>query len=343
METVERIEPGGAADPRSQLTRPECFSRIITGDPKMLAAFSYLESIRNSPHQVLITGETGTGKELVARAVYDLGDYRGPFVAVNVAGLDDHMFSDTLFGHVRGAFTGADSSRSGLIEQASGGVLFLDEIGDLPPNSQIKLLRLLQEREYFPLGADEPRYADTRIVAATNEDLWNQHRAGKFRRDLNFRLRTHHVHLPPLRERKHDIEPLALHFIKEAARTLGKKEPTCPRELFTLLQSYAFPGNVRELQSMSFDAVSRHKSKIMSLDAFKAHMQNSRSEMDVPEEVACNTKELFSCIDTLPSIQEATRMLVKEALRRSQGNQSIAAGMLGITRQALNKRLRNLP
>lgn len=343
IESMQASNSSGKPVSRLRLKRPEAFSHIITHDQNMIQIFAYLESISHSPHQVLITGETGAGKELIARAVYELGGYEGPFVAVNVAGLDDHMFSDTLFGHVKGAFTGADSPRSGLIEQAARGVLFLDEIGDMPSSSQIKLLRLLQEREYFPLGADKPRRTDTRIVAATNEDLWSLRRAGKFRRDLNFRLRTHHVHLPPLRERKGDIEPLTRLFLKEAARTLNKKVPTCPKELFTLLSSYSFPGNVRELQSMIFDAMSRHKSKVMSLDTFKEHMERTREELEDQQEVAADTRELFSCLDTLPPIKEAVRMLVEEAMQRSRGNQSIAAGMLGITRQALNKRLKNLP
>jgi DNA-binding NtrC family response regulator len=156
---------------KEDLENPEAFQEIITKDKKMFSIFQYIESIAGSSQPVLIQGETGVGKELIARAVHRLSRPKGAFVAVNVAGLDDNVFSDTLFGHVKGAFTGADRDRSGLIEKASSGTLFLDEIGDLSSSSQVKLLRLLQEREYFPLGLDEPRKTNARIVASTLADL----------------------------------------------------------------------------------------------------------------------------------------------------------------------------
>ncbi|MEJ2200464.1 MAG: sigma-54 dependent transcriptional regulator, partial [Desulfuromonadaceae bacterium] len=187
------------------LKHPDKFAEIITADTKMHAIFKYLEAIINSPEPVLITGESGVGKELIARAVHRLARPKGPLVALNVAGLDDTVFSDTLFGHFRGAFTGADKIRAGMIDQARGGVLFLDEIGDLSPESQVKLLRLLQEGEYFPLGSDIPKQSDARIVVATNQDLKQLQAEGRFRKDLYYRLMVHHVHIPPLRDRKEDI------------------------------------------------------------------------------------------------------------------------------------------
>src|SRR5262245_7400045 len=199
----------------------EAFAEIITQSQAMFAIFRYLEAIALSPQPVLITGETGTGKELVARALPRLSARPGALVAVNVAGLDDTMFSDTLFGHTRGAFTGADQTRDGLLTTTAEGTLFLDEIGDLSVASQVKLLRLLQDGTFYPLGADRPRQSRARIVCATNADVAQRVSAGTFRKDLYYRLRTHHLHLPPLRARRGDLPLLAHPFVEEAARALG--------------------------------------------------------------------------------------------------------------------------
>ena len=326
------------------LERPEAFEKIVTNNKKMLQIFQYIESISRTSQPVLIRGETGVGKELIARTLHDLSDLPGNFVAVNAAGLDDNVFSDTLFGHVKGAYTGADRSRTGLIEQAAGGTLFLDEIGDLNHASQVKLLRLLQEGEYFPLGRDEPRESDARIVAATNRNLSRLKETGGFRKDLDYRLRTHRIYIPPLRERLDDIPLLVAHFLKEAARTLDKRKPTPSPELSTLLQTYAFPGNIRELQSMIIDAVSRHKSGVLSLQAFRAHIgrghTNNTGRVKQPPEVSRTSPPIAFTGPALPTIKQATSLLVREAMKRANGNQSIAAGLLGITQQALSKRLK---
>ncbi len=195
------------------LAHPEQFDEIITVDAAMHALFAYLEVIAPGSNPVLISGETGSGKELFARAIHNLSGRRGPFCAVNVAGLDDTMFSDTLFGHKPGAFTGAVGTRKGMIESAGRGTLFLDEIGDLSEASQVKLLRVLQEREYHTLGDDVPKRLEARVVAATHQD------PAKLRRDLYFRLRGYHVRIPPLRERTGDLPSLVNHFVREAAHT----------------------------------------------------------------------------------------------------------------------------
>lgn len=179
----------------------------------MHGLFQYAEAIADSPMPILTTGETGTGKELLVNAIHSLSPCKGELVKVNIAGLDDHMFSDTLFGHRKGAFTGALSTRAGLIERASGGTLFLDEIGDLNPSSQVKLLRLLQDREYYPIGEDFPRYTDARIIAATSLTHEALFHSDMFRKDLYYRLQTHHLHIPPLRERIEDIRVLLPHFL----------------------------------------------------------------------------------------------------------------------------------
>ena len=324
-----------------KLKKPEAFSKIITTSSAMRAIFRYVEAVAGSPRPVLITGETGVGKELIARAVHAISSRTGAFVPVNVAGLDDQVFADTLFGHKKGAFTDAREARTGLIERASGGTLFLDEIGDLSIPSQVKLLRLLQEGEFFPLGSDVAKRSDARIVVATNQDLDAQKVSGQFRKDLYYRLCDHQIHIPPLRQRREDLAVLVAHFLEKAAKTLHKKKPTPPEELTTLLSTYHFPGNIRELESMIFNAVSSHASGKLSMDTFKAHIvreqprSNSDSSMPVPTE---GTLVRFS--DQLPTLKQIEQILVEEAMQRSNGNQSIAALSLGISRQALNKRLK---
>jgi len=324
------------------IENPQAFSELVTNNVSMLAIFQYAESIALSSQPVLITGETGVGKELLAKSIYTLSKLKGRFVAVNVAGLDDNIFSDTLFGHVKGAFTGADQVRRGLIGHASGGMLLLDEIGGLSPASQVKLLRLLQEGEYLPLGQDEIKQTNARIVTSTNENLWKLMRIEKFRKDLNFRLRTHHIHMSPLRERMDDIPLLVEHFLEKSARALKKKKPTPPKELFSRLETYAFPGNVRELESMIHNAVTIHTGRMLSLDMFKLHIDREQENLEPPAGIEPEQDVRLTFGETLPTIKEAGSKLVIEAMKRAKGNQTLAASMLGITRQALSKRLKNL-
>lgn len=324
-----------------KLEKPEAFSEIITVSTGMRSIFQYIEAIANSPRPVLITGETGVGKELVAKAVHTLNNRKGDFVPVNVAGLDDHVFADTLFGHKKGAFTDAREARSGLIERAAGGTLFLDEIGDLSTTSQVKLLRLLQEGEFFPLGSDVAKRSDARILVATNQDLDALQSTGKFRKDLYYRLCDHNIHIPRLRRRREDLPVLVEHFLQKASKTLDKKKPTPPVELITLLSTYHFPGNIRELESMIFDAVSSHTSGKLSMDAFKIHI--SKKHPISPADPADSPPEkgtLIGFSHQLPTLKQIEQLLIDEALKRSNGNQSIAALSLGISRQALNKRLK---
>ena len=320
---------------------PEVFADIITNSEKMQAIFKYIESIAPSSQPVLVTGETGAGKEMIVKSIHDLSGRSGKFIAINVAGLDDNTFSDALFGHKRGAFTGANQARSGVIEKAAKGTFFLDEIGDLSMSSQVKLLRLLQEREYYPLGADAPKPCSARIVVATNCDLLALQEAGKFRQDLYYRLVLHRIHVPPLRERREDIPLLVEHFLKEAAKELFKTAPTVPPELFTLLSVYPFPGNIRELRALIFDAMSRHGQGKLSLETFKEVMKQTTkmAEEDLLPK-SQSLKNLFASLERLPSFEEAENHLIEEALKRTDGNQSLTAALLGITRQTLHRRLR---
>jgi len=322
-----------------RITNRDAFSGIITRTPAMLALFQYLEVIAPTAQPILITGETGTGKELLATAVHTVSGRKGVFVAVNVAGLDDHMFSDTLFGHKRGAFSGADQVREGLLAQARGGTIFLDEIGDLSESSQIKLLRLLQESEYYPLGADFPKKTDARIVVATHRNLRSLVDGNAFRHDLYYRLFANQIVSPPLRERPDDISLLLEHFLSEAAATLGKKKPTPPPELSAYLAAYSFPGNIRELKAIVFDAVARHTGGILSMDGFIAAMGGKREEARaVPLEDAVVVLRDHAG-ERVPTLKEAEQVLIAQAMRLGKGNQGIAAHHLGINRSALNKKL----
>jgi len=316
---------------------PEAFAPILTRDPGMLQLLGYCEAVAQSLEPVLITGETGTGKELVARGLHEASGRSGSFVAVNVSGLDDQVFSDTLFGHKKGAFTGADQTRLGLIEKAAGGTLFLDEIGDLDEASQIRLLRLLQEREFYPLGSDRPVASSARILVATHCNLQEAMDRGDFRQDLFYRLKTHAVHLPPLRQRKTDIPLLLEHFLAVAAEELRKPLPAWPRELVDLLHAYHFPGNVRELRAMVYDAVSVHSAYTLSLQSFRTAVGQGEGAAPQPPETA---QGLFERVERLPTLREAADALVDQAMQRARNNQRVAAGMLGITPSALNKRLK---
>ena len=321
---------------------PEVFSDIVTQDPAMYSIFHQVESIAVTGQPVLITGETGVGKEKIAEAIHQLSGRLGEFVPVNIAGLDDLMFSDTFFGHRKGAFTGADSARHGLIEQASDGTLFLDEIGDLGMESQTKLLRFLQDGEYRHLGEDAPIGSNVRIVAATNQTIESLTGSGNFRSDLYYRLETHHIHLPPLRERKGDIPLLVSHCLKRAAERLGKKIPVPPPELFTLLSTYHFPGNIRELEGMVNDAVGRHRGGVLSTESFREKIDEQTSILHgdtVPRAGEVSVVDGLSSLHKLPKLKEMEELLIAEALKRADGNQTIAAQLLSISRKALNNRL----
>lgn len=331
-----RIDVLSAERPEVEVRNPEIFASIITQSEHMRRIFAYTEQIANSPKAVLVTGESGSGKELVARAVHEASGRSGKFVAVNVAGLDDTMFSDTLFGHRKGAFTGAEDGRPGLIERAKNGTLFLDEIGDLEQASQLKLLRLLQEGEYYPLGADDPVAARVRVVAATNADIVGRQEDGRFRRDLYYRLLSHHIDIPPLRERSEDIPTLLEHFVREAAEEMERPMPRIPKRAPLVLQSYSFPGNVRELQAMAYDVVSRSQDGQFELSYLLNHVESDREE----PRTAPESGERISFSGPFPTMDEVESYFFEEALRRSENNQSEAARLLGISQSTLSRWLK---
>jgi DNA-binding NtrC family response regulator len=315
----------------------EAFAKIITRSPVMLGIFQYIESIAGSGLPALILGETGSGKELIARSIHDVSNLPGEFVAVDISGLDDTLLSDTLFGHTRGAYTGADKARSGLIEKAANGTLFLDEIGDLSEASQVKLLRLLQEKIYYPLGADQPKQCHARIVTAANKDLSKlAGQEGEFRMDLYYRLSTHLIRVPPLRDRREDIPLLVEHLITDTASSMNKQVPAISNQAMSRLLRHPFWGNVRELKAYISDAVARCQHNYIDEDLISERLMGTSPV--IAEAAGENPlEELFG---HFPTLEELAEYAIEAALIATDNNQSQASRLLGVSRQALNKRLK---
>lgn len=317
------------------------FHDIVTQNRTMLTIFKYIEAIARSPKVVLVTGETGTGKELIAQAIHKASGRSGELLAVNTAELDDAMFSDTLFGHKKGAYTGAEERRKGLVEAAGSGTLFLDEIGDLGPRTQTKLLRLLEAGEYLPIGSDVPSRTDVRIIAATNRDLEAAVAAGTFRRDLFFRLSLHRVRLPPLRERMDDLPLLFDHFLKKAAAELGLGSPPeySARHL-ARMANYDFPGNIRELEAMVFDAVSRSVGRCLDSRRFRGLTALRSAQRSSTSTVTAPLRDAIDFPSTLPTARDLMDKLYAAALSRTGGSQSAAAKLIGVSQQTLSNWMR---
>lgn len=320
------------------LEHPDAFAAIKTCSSTMRALFQYSEVIARSSQPILITGETGVGKDLLAQAVHRLSGLNGELVSVNVAGLDDATFADTLFGHKKGAFTGADQAREGLIARASDGTLFLDEIGDLEERSQIKLLRLLQDGDYYPVGSDTPKRSRARIVAATNHTLSERVDQKLFRRDLLCRLSMHTIHIPPLRERPKDIPLLLDHFLEEAALAYGKPRPAVAGDLIFHLSRLSFPGNVRELKAMAYDAVVRHGGGELTASCLNGWLKGAQTGSSAEASTSLPNQLIETIFGHFPTVRETEDYLINEALRRCAGNLNQAAAMLGITRQTIANR-----
>jgi DNA-binding NtrC family response regulator len=321
------------------LSDPENFSEIITCSDRMMSIFKVVETLASSRQPVLITGETGVGKELIAQAIHRCSGLKGRMVTVNAAGLDDTMLADALFGHKKGAYTGATESRDGLIEQAKGGTLFLDEIGDLAIASQIKLLRLLQQNEYYRLGSDVLHKSDARIIAASNGNFQSLLATGAFRSDLYYRISAHSLHIPPLRERTEDIIPLVEHFVKITAQSMKRKPPGLSKELCRALMSYDFPGNVRELINLVHNAVARNSTDNLDLKDFPGFVPGTGPRKDIVRKIGSNQFALHGIFHDFPTVNEVEALLVEKAIALSNGNRSIAAKLLGLSRPTLQKRL----
>ena len=298
---------------------------------------------------VLITGESGAGKELVARAVHRHGARaKAPFLALNCAAIPENLLESALFGHEKGAFTGADRRRVGKFEQCNGGTIFLDEIGDMPPALQAKILRLLQEQTFERVGGNETVRTDVRIIAATHRDLKTWAAQGRFRPDLYYRLGVFTIHLPPLRERGDDLPLLVRHYLRRFSRELGREVREIAPEALERLRAYSWPGNVRELQSVLKQALLRANGTVL-LPAFLPEGLGRRSEADPPaaeigvetfvvrQRLASDVRELYA-----EAHRQLDRLLLPLVLRHTHGSQQGAASLLGIARQTLRVKLRGL-
>jgi DNA-binding NtrC family response regulator len=321
------------------LSNPDIFSTFITCNEKMQSIFKIIESLAPSRQPILITGETGVGKDLIAEAIHKSSGVKGAFVPINVAGMDDAMLADTLFGHKKGAYTHANDSRNGLIEQAKGGTLFLDEIGDLSTPSQLKLLRLIQQKEYYRLGSDVLQKSDARIIAASNANFVELLASKIFRADLYHRLSTHRIHIEPLRNRREDILPLVKHFLGESARELNKKVPVLGRDAKMALQAYDFSGNVRELINMISHAITYNSSGTLELADFPGLKASDKVHRKIISKQKDGKFALCGLFTEFPTLEEIDELLVVEAMRATENVKTQAADLLGITRPTLQKKL----
>jgi two-component system response regulator PilR (NtrC family) len=305
------------------------FAGIIGRSPKMLEVFHLVETVCRTNSTVLISGESGTGKELVARAMHALSLRRDrPFVAVNCGAMPEALLESELFGHVRGAFTGADKDKKGLIEAADGGTVFLDEIGEMPPTMQVKLLRVLQERKYRRVGGTDEDSSDIRVITATNRDLPRFVSEGKFREDLFYRLNVIPVKMPALRDRADDVALIAEHFLAKYTREMNKHIESFAPEALAALCAYSWPGNVRELENTVERAVALESERRIELSALPEHVREGRPATSRPGDPIAETGDGFNLERHLQDIE---RSHLERALERAGGVQTRAANVLGLS------------
>jgi two-component system, NtrC family, response regulator AtoC len=314
---------------RSELDNEERTSGLIGRTPAMLEIYKMIARVSDSRAAVLITGESGTGKELVARAIHNHGTRSNErFVAVNCGALTETLLESELFGHVKGSFTGAIANKRGIFEQAGEGTVFLDEISETSPALQVKLLRVLQEREVVPVGGTEPIKVGARVIAASNSDLEKLSASGAFRGDLLYRLNVIQLHLPPLRQRREDIHLLVAHFLRKHAPgpsiALDQKAMDC-------LTAYSWPGNVRELENVIERAVTLNQGGVMTVDDLPARIRCQPSH-DTPPLTSDDLDELFS---GLPNLDEIERRYILFVLDATGNNRKRTAEILGINRKTL--------
>ncbi|MBM3807515.1 MAG: sigma-54-dependent Fis family transcriptional regulator [Acidimicrobiia bacterium] len=310
-------------------TAEQQFAGIIGRSPIMLEVFKLVETVCRTNSTVLIFGESGTGKELVARAIHDqsLRSTR-PFVAVNCGAMPETLLESELFGHVRGAFTGADKDKKGLIETAEGGTVFLDEIGEMPAAMQVKLLRVLQERKYRRVGGTDEASCNIRVTAATNRDLPKQVGEGKFREDLFYRLNVIPVKMPPLRERVEDIPLTAEHFVAKYNREMNKAISGFTAEAMAALRAYPWPGNVRELENTVERSVALESGPSIGVSTLPQHLRDRRPATTRPGDSIADTGQGFNLERHLQDIERAH---LERALERASGVQTRAADLLGLS------------
>ena len=336
---------------------------LVGRSPAMQEIYRVLARLMQTDLTLMITGESGTGKELVARALHDYGKRRnGPFIAINMAAIPRDLIESELFGHEKGAFTGAQSRSSGRFEQADGGTLFLDEIGDMPMEAQTRLLRVLQQGEYTTVGGRTPIRTDVRIVAATNKDLRLLIKQGLFREDLFYRLNVVPLRLPPLRERTEDIPDLVRHFLAQAERE-GFQPKEMAQDATELLKQYQWPGNVRELENLIRRLMALYPQEIVTAEIVESELRGNEIAADrfseagtsgEPVDISTAAEAWLARYfadygDTLPppglyhrALRQLEHPLITAALAATRGNQIKAAELLGVNRNTLRKKIRDL-
>jgi two-component system nitrogen regulation response regulator GlnG len=353
--STPRAAPAEAAGEEDEEKLP-----LIGRSPAMQEIYRTLARLMSTDLSVMITGESGTGKELVARALHDYGKRRnGPFVAINMAAIPRELIESELFGHEKGAFTGATQRAAGRFEQAEGGTLFLDEIGDMPPEAQTRLLRVLQEGEYTTVGGRTPIRANVRIVAATHRDLTQLIRQGLFREDLFYRLNVVPIRLPPLRERSEDIPELIRHFLAQAGSE-GLPAKTIDAQAMDRLRKHRWPGNVRELENLVRRLAALYSQEVIGIEVIEQELVGGTPHADtiagavegegLSATVERHLREYFGNHgDNLPPagvydrvLREVERPLVTIALEATRGNQIRAAHLLGVNRNTLRKKIKDL-
>jgi len=322
---------------RREVERKYAFERIIGNSPAMHRVFEVMEKVAQTDATVLITGETGTGKDLVARAIHYSGSRKPQrFVAQNCAALPDTLLESELFGHVRGAFTGAYADKKGLFEVAHRGTVFLDEVGETHPGMQVRLLRVLQDGEIRPLGSSDTRVVDVRIVAATNRDIRKEVEEGRFREDLYYRLRVVEIALPPLRERREDIPTLAHSFLDESNERMGRTLQGFTNAAMDRLVAYEWSGNVRELENEIERAVAlAGDAETISDDMLSEHIR------DATPAAAPDVTSTPSDLPLSVALDALKRRMIEDAIQ-GEGSKTAAAKRLGIPRQSLQKMMKRL-
>ena len=313
------------------------FNNLVSHSPKMLKIFNLIKQVGATKTNVLISGESGTGKELVARAIHQTSPRNGkPFVTINCSAIPENLMESELFGYVKGAFTGAVTNKKGLFETAHGGTVFLDEIGDLSPLLQVKLLRVIQEREFIPVGDTQTVSVDVRLISATNKDLEQEIIQGRFREDFFYRLNVVHIHLPPLRERREDIPLLAQYFLEKYSRELGKDIRSISSYALDVLMKYNFPGNVRELENIIERSVALENSNIVLPDSLvlSEHKREGR-KTELP------SFHLTSAgMDLEKELSELEKELLQHALQLSNGVIKKAAELLHLSFRSMRWKIK---
>jgi len=334
---------------RQAMTRSVKRDAIIGRSDKMENVFRLVERVAPARSTVLITGESGTGKELVAKAIHEASlRAEMPFVAVNCSNIPSDLLESELFGHTRGAFTGAVAAKKGLFEVADGGSIFLDEIGDLRPETQVRLLRVIQEREFTPIGETTPTKVDVRIIAATNVDLKDAVKTGVFREDLYYRLSVVPIELPTLRERNEDVLPLAQHFIRKYNAENGREvsENLSP-EVLSLLENYYYPGNVRELENIIERAVVIAPTEEITVECLRSEVRNPEllGQIMKDSEGSSGDINLSRGVNFYDEVRRFEIDLIRRALDQTGGHQSRAARLLGLNATTLNSKIKtyNIP